>query len=262
MPARQCFARRAAVTVCALALEWPRRVTPASLIRLCRDLTAAMLLLCASPAAAEIGVTASIFSDLQFRGYSLSSGHPVALLDFAYDDPSGAYAALSASAVADDGVRPLGVQANLGYAKAIGSATTVDFGISHSNYSEHSSDGSSTSYTEAYLGLAHKALSARIYFSPHYFEKGTRTIYAEVNGGFSPAVKWSVDGHVGMLVPVSTRPTSEVQRTQFDWRAGLSREVGRASLHLALSGAGPGHDYYEERPHHRTALVAGVSLPL
>src|SRR3954470_17381199 len=224
MPARRCSGRRADVTVLAPALEWRRQSSPdnSAGLRIRRTLTAVTLLLCASPAAAQFGVTASVFSDLRFRGYSLSSGRPVALLDFAYDDPSGAYAALSASAVADDGVRPLGVQANLGYAKAIGSAATLDFGIIHSNYSEYSSDGYSTSYTEAYVGLAHKALSSRIYFSPHYFEEGTRTIYGEVNASFSPAAKWNVDGHVGVLVPVSARPTSEVQRTEFDWRAGLS----------------------------------------
>ena len=60
---------------------------------------AAILLSCwAAPASAQIGATASVFSDAQFRGYSLSAGRPVAILDFAYDDASGFYVDVSGTA--------------------------------------------------------------------------------------------------------------------------------------------------------------------
>ena len=52
-----------------------------------------------SACAAELGATVSVFNDLQFRGYSLSDGRPVATLDFAYDDPSGFYAGASGTGV-------------------------------------------------------------------------------------------------------------------------------------------------------------------
>lgn len=244
---------------------WPRLGSPARFagLRHFRTLIGATLLLGASPAAAELGATVSAFSDHRFRGYSLSAGRPVALLDFAYDDPSGLYAAASASVVASrDGVRPLGLQANIGYAKTIGSGLTLDVGAVHYRYSEYSGSDHSRDYSEIYVGLSHKWISSRVYFSPHYFDAGTRTVYGEVNASFSPADEWNLEGHAGTLVHLSSRPGAYIWRTEFDWRAGVSREIGRASLHLALSGGGPGPDHYYGRPHHRTALVAGVSFAL
>src|SRR5436190_194451 len=61
---------------------------------------AAAFLLTASPATAQAGVAVSIFSDDRFRGYSLSDGRPVGILDLSYDAANGLYGALSGSVVA------------------------------------------------------------------------------------------------------------------------------------------------------------------
>ena len=208
----------------------------------------------------------SVFSDLRFRGYSLSEARPVAILDFAYDDPSGLYAGGAASGVLREGgdPAPLGLQLSGGYAKQLRSGTTLDFGITHSSYSHYSSGSGSgaQSYTELYAGVARGRLSSRIFLSPHYFESGRWTAYGEVNGSVSPTRKWTIDGHAGVFVPLRNYSSLESYRAQFDWRVGVSRELGPLSLHAAWSDGTPGHDYYRGHTHSRSAIVLGASLVL
>ena len=203
----------------------------------------------------------SVFSDSRLRGYTLSGGHPVGTVDLSYDDPGGLYAAASASALAssNDGIKPLGLQLNGGYAKRL-SGVTLDFGAIYSAYSHYSSQRSSNSYTEIYAGAAYKFLSSRIAFSPHYFEGGARTLYGELDANFSPARKLHLTGHAGVLVPLGYR--GEDPRAQYDWRIGVSRDVGKVTLHLIGSGGGPGRDYYRGRLHTRNALILGASWAL
>jgi uncharacterized protein (TIGR02001 family) len=217
----------------------------------------------AVPARAQLGATISVFNDLQFRGYSLSDGRPVATLDFAYDDPSGFYAGASGTGVVRDGGKaaPLGFQLNGGYAKRLRSGTTLDFGIVHSSYSHYSNAEHGASYTELYAGISRGALSSRIYLSPHYFAHGVWSAYGEVNAAFSPARKWSIEGHAGMHVPLRT-PSIDNYRKDFDWRIGVSRQLGRLSLHAAWSDGAPGNDYYNGHAHSRSALVVGASWVL
>lgn len=235
------------------------RARPASSVLL-RTLLAGGCLSAAAPAAAELGAQVSAFSDTRFRGYSLSEGHPVGIVDFSYDDPSGAYAAISGSALASsrDGIKPLGLQLNAGYAKRL-SDVTIDGGVIHSAYSRYSSRGYANSYTELYAGLAYKFLSSRVAFSPHYFEHGARTLYGELDANVSPARKLHLTGHAGLLVPLDYGDDSESITAQYDWRIGISRDIGRASLHLIGTGGGPGRDYYNGRAHERNAVIAGVS---
>jgi len=231
--------------------------------RLFRPLFAAACLCGSAPAAAEVGASASFFSDARLRGYSLSAGNPVASIDLAYDDPGGAYAALSGSAVigGDDAIEPLGLQVNAGYVKRLQSSVVLDFGVTHSSYSKYGSRGS-TSYTEVYAGISRKALSTRVSFAPHYFESGSSTLYVEANANFSPMSKLTLFGHAGLLLPLSDQDGERELRTQHDWSIGASRQLGPVSLHAILSGGGPDGDYYHDRYHSRTKLVFGVSYPL
>jgi uncharacterized protein (TIGR02001 family) len=225
---------------------------------------AILFCLVSTPAAAQVGATASVFSDARLRGYSLSNGRPVAVLDFAYDDPSGLYANLSGTGVLRRGgsPEPLALQLDGGYAKRLASGTTLDFGVTYSSYSYYSSGGPRTSYTEVYAGIARKELSSRIFFSPHYSEPGLWTAYGEVNGNLNPARNWSLDGHVGMLVPLRTPANGEKYRTAFDWRLGVSRELGRVSLHLSWNQGARGRNYYGNPSHSGRGIIAGASLVL
>lgn len=250
--------RSAAVTVRAAQRVWRARTAKGAI--------AGLLGLCSASAAhAEVGATASVFSDAQFRGYSLSGGRPAGFLDFSWDDPSGAYAAASASAVASsgDGLQPLGLQLNAGYARRLSSGTTLDAGIVNSRYSRYSSLGGGNSYTEVYGGIARGLFSSRVYFSPHYFSSDTSTLYGEIEGGIAPAAKLRLTAHAGLLVPLRSHSGSDYDyRAQYDWRLGIARELGRLSLQAAWTGGGPGRDYYRGREHRRNRLVLGLSFIL
>lgn len=215
----------------------------------------------AAPASAQVGLTASIFSDARFRGYSLSEGHPVGTFDFAYDASSGFYAGAAASALVDRNPRPFSLQLDGGYAKRLASGTTIDLGISHSNYAYYSSGSRGTSITELYAGVARGALSSRIYVSPHYFESGHWTAYGEVNANLSPARDWSIDGHAGVLLSLKT-PYDSDSRPDFDWSVGLRRTLGRLELEALWSDGARGHDLARGHRHGRSALVLGATLIL
>jgi uncharacterized protein (TIGR02001 family) len=221
-------------------------------------------LVSASPAAAQTGAAFSLLTDYRFRGFSLSDGRPVAIFDLSYDAPIGFYAAASGSLVASrhDGVQPLGLQLNAGYAKRLHSGLTVDVGAIHSAYSEYSSRGSAHSYTEAYVGLAGKLVSTRISVSPDYLSHGAWTVYGEVNGTVPAGSKLRFTGHVGMLVPLEYRSGGNRYRHEFDWRVGVARDIGRFSIHADWAGARPGDDVYSARNYHRSALVLGVTYAL
>jgi uncharacterized protein (TIGR02001 family) len=258
MRARRSSGRREAATAHAQARACRARGSRTRLILL----TAAGIAACRTiPAHAETGATVSIFNDLRFRGYSLSDGRPVAIFDFAYDDPSGFYADGAATGVLRRGGNPapLGLQLSGGYARRLASGTTLDFGITHSAYSRYSTGTRGNSYTEIYAGIARGALSSRIFLSPHYFERGLWTAYGEIDGSVSPAPKWSLDGHVGMLVALR-RPSPGQYARNFDWRVGVSRELGRLSLHAAWSDGAPAHR--DRRGHIRSAVVVGASWVL
>lgn len=260
MPARHWHARQAAVTALARVRGSPARGSCTSLI----VVAVGSLLFAASPARGQAGATVSVFSDLLFRGYSLSEGRPVGVLDFAYDDPSGFYAGGAATGVLRRGgdPAPLALQLNAGYAKQLRSGTTLDAGITGSTYSHYSKGRGESSYAEVYAGIARGALSSRIFLSPHYFESGHWTAYGEINGNVSPARKWTIDAHAGVLVPLRTPTSAESYRALFDWRVGVSREIGRLSLHAAWTDGTPGHDFYRGRTHSKSAIVLGASIVL
>jgi uncharacterized protein (TIGR02001 family) len=220
----------------------------------------------AAPASAELGATASTFTDDRFRGYSLSDGRPVAILDFAEDSSSGFYADGTGSIVFRPGgdPAPLGVQLTGGFAKRLTSGATIDFGITHSTYSHYSNGGRGKSYTEVYAGLARGILSSRIFLSPHYFIDGRWTAYGEINANFSPASKWGLEGHIGMLTALRT-PPGQPYHNNLDWRLGVSRELGRVSLHAAWTGHGRAPQPFGSslrRPARKNAFVVGLTAAL
>jgi uncharacterized protein (TIGR02001 family) len=219
----------------------------------------------ASPAAGQVGASVSIFSDDRFRGYSLSGGRPVGILDLSYDAPNGLYAALSGSVVATrhDGLQPLGVQLNGGYAKRLPSGLTVDVGVVHSNYSSYSSRNARKSYTEVYAGLAGKTLSSRVSLSPDYLKPGAWTVYGQVEATVPAGKKLRVTGHVGLLGPLDRRGyTGDTLRPELDWRVGLARDVGPVTLSVAWTGISRNRDLDQERSYGREALIFGITYAL
>ena len=215
-----------------------------------------------SPAAAQISGAVSIFSDDRYRGYTLSDGRPVGILDLYYDDPSGFYGTVSGKLVASEhaGIRPLGLVLNAGYARRLSSGLTIDVGATHSTYSEYSDRAAARSYTEAYAGLSGKFLTARIYASPDYLKDGS--LYGELNATAEIAPKLTLSGHAGLLLPLEANQNGYRYRREFDWRIGVARQFGPVSLQAAWTAVSPGQRLYRDEYHSRDALVVGVTYAL
>jgi uncharacterized protein (TIGR02001 family) len=228
-----------------------------------RSLSALLVLVTlfvSTPATAELGASISILSQDRLRGYSVSRGRPVATLDLSYDDASGFYVGGSATGVATahQGARLLGAKANFGYATEIEPGLVMDIGIVHSRYTEYFSGGRAADYTEAYFGLITNHFSSHIHYSPDYFRSGLSTIYADVEGVVRPVANWRLNSHLGVLTQIRGPRPPGVARTHYDWRLGVARQAGPFDLQLAVTGGGPGPDYYNGRPHRRNALVFAV----
>lgn len=222
--------------------------------------TAAYILIgLSAPAVAEVGATASIFSEARLRGYSLSAGHPVAQLDLSYDDSGGLYGNLSGNVVysREYGLRILGLQENVGYAKQLKGGPVLDVGLINANYSKYTGYQKSTGYTEVYAGLIGKVLSSHVYLSPNYFHSDTWTAYGDVSAGIRPLRKLRLSARVGARVPLRGGYSSVVN---YDWEVAATREAGPLSLHLMVSDGGPGRDYYEGKWHGRRSVMAGATF--
>ena len=212
--------------------------------------------------AAQTSAAVSIFSDDRLRGYTLSDGRPVGILDLSYDDPSGFYGTVSGSAVAsrDRGLRPLGLVLNAGYAKRLNSELTIDAGVSHSVYSKYSDRGAARSYTEGYVGLSGKWLTGRFYASPDYLKGGT--LYGELIATVPIADNLRVTGHGGLLIPLGSSQGAYSYRREVDWRIGVTRQFGPLSVQAAWTGARPAQNLYRYGYHSHNALVLDLTYAL
>lgn len=215
-----------------------------------------------SPVFAQVGASVSVATDDIFRGHSLSEGRPIATASVSYDDPSGLYAGGSATGVdtAESGIQLLGVQGYAGYARRIGTGTTIDTGVTHVRYSRYFSGNASADYTEFYIGLITNHISSHVRYSPDYFRKGVSTIYGDVDGVIQSFTGWRLNGHAGVLVQADGPHEPGVARTRYDWRIGVSRQLGPLDLQLAWAGGGPGRDYYADRPRGHSTVVLGASI--
>ena len=218
----------------------------------------------AAPAAAQVGASVSLFSDARLRGFSLSDGRPVASLDLAYDDPSGFYLGGSARAVVRRGgsPAPLGIQLDGGYAVRFASGTSLDLGVTHSSYSDYSSNRAGASYTEVYAGISRGVLLTRIFLSPHYFARRRWTAYGEVAGNIDLGRRWTITAHAGTLVPLRSPENRPNDPLGFDWSIGVTKALGRLALHATFSDAASGRDFYSDSRHGRSALVVGATIGL
>lgn len=228
-----------------------------------RALFLALSTLSASPASAQVSAAVSLFSDLRFRGYSISDGRPVGILDLSYDAPTGFYGALSGSVVAsrDEGPKPLGLIVNGGYARQLSPHMSVDVGVTHSFYSTYSDRAASLSYTDAYAGISGKLVSARLNISPDYVKGGSA--YGEVNANLPLAKILSFTAHAGLVVPFKEVHANYTYSRGIDWKLGLVKVLGPVSFQAAWTAVRPGRDdVYRARNHRRDAFIVGLTYSL
>ncbi len=215
-----------------------------------------MLAAGAQPALAQVAGKLSIQSGYQVRGYSVSQGRPVGVLDLNYDSPSGFYLSESTFGALPDSDDPglLGLIGAAGYAKRLNNLLSIDGGITRSEYFRVGPGGYHTGYADVYAGVSTSRLSYHLYYSPDYFRPGSKTLYSDFEGNIGTVADIRLNAHLGLLNYID-RPGV---RTQYDWRVGVSRQFGAVDIHAALSGGGPSPDVYDGQPHSKTEFIVGA----
>ena len=212
-----------------------------------------------SPAAAQLGGSFTLSSEARLRGRPISEHKPVAAMDLQHDAANGFYMGASAALVAirSGGIQPLYFTPYAGFARRISSSATLDLGIVHSRYGEYSGISGGRSYTEAYVEVAGRNVSARLFVSPAYFRRNQPTFYAEANGNLDLRHDWLLFGHLGRLIYLRDRPGDSVGAS--DWRLGLRRQIGRVDVEVAWTGYVEARRFYGVPPRDGSAMVAALS---
>jgi hypothetical protein len=154
--------------------------------------------------------------------------------------------------------RFLGGIANLGYAKRLNRRVTLDVGVLRSQLRSAYPPSNGFEYTEFYTGASVGPVTGRVYYSPDY--RGYKsTLYGEVEAGFEPLSRWRLSGHLGLLKYLDSTRFYRAGDTHHDWQVSLTRQLGRAEVHAALSGGGP-RTYYGYALHKKAAFTVGASL--
>jgi uncharacterized protein (TIGR02001 family) len=184
---------------------------------------------------AQVAAEAGLQSDYRYRGYSLTDGDPVGTVTLGYDDPSGAYVGGNLVGTFENGEPELvAVQGSLGYAARLSPDLSLDTGISRTEYGSYVF-GREVHYTEVYVGLALRNVTARVRYSPDYYRSDWETLYVELDGGLEVAPDWFVSAHAGQLTYLG-HISPYLARHSYDWRLGGSRKLGKYGLHVELSG--------------------------
>jgi uncharacterized protein (TIGR02001 family) len=182
---------------------------------------------------AQVSASASVTSEYTQRGKSLSKGRVAPQLRVDYDNPSGWYAgALLSRAALPYSDTSAQVVAFGGYAQQLASGMTWEAGALDASFV----GDQEYRYHEFYAGLSRERVSARVYFSPHYYGAG-KTLYAELNGSYPLHDHLVLVGHIGFLHPFST--DGEEDRQRLDLRIGLGYDVGDWNFQVALLANGP-----------------------
>jgi uncharacterized protein (TIGR02001 family) len=205
---------------------------------------------------AQVSGSASLLSDYQYRGLSLSDGRPALSLSLSYDTAMGAY--VGGSAIAETGhggVRMLGHVEYLGYARRTASDLTWDIGVTNQHVTKYYDQNYELNYTQIYAGLKYRSLSYYIYYSPDYFAEHYSTVYVDVSGGFRPARRIRVFGHVGALAAFGANPGPASPAVQVDLRAGVAAEFRHGELELSWGTALGRLNYLAGVPQRRAAPV-------
>jgi uncharacterized protein (TIGR02001 family) len=203
----------------------------------------------ALPAQAETSVSLTIDSDYRFRGYSLSEDQPDVRLNLSYDHPSGAYAGLSVYAT-----RRAGLASYVGYAGYVwrpANGPKWEAGVTATHVRDHEN----YDYSEIYGGVITQAFTARVYYSPNYFNSRSRTLYTEINTGQQISSRWRVFAHAGYLTPLS----GHLRRNRYDVRVGASLNVSHYVVQAAWSQSTPQPAYPYHSAFDGQALIVSVS---
>ncbi len=222
------------------------------------------LLWMAASAWGQVSASLAAESDYRWRGVSLSNARPDLHLNLAYDHSSGWYAGASIGAVEfDSPPRQVALLGYFGYARRVAPGLACEIGLSAAHFGVNSPND----YAEVLIGLIREHWNLRAYFSPSYLGSGTRTVYAELNGGWPLSLLSSELGHrpvrlvshVGALTRLDGGTSEDSHRVRFDARLGLSVNLEDSEFQLAWVGGGSNDFYPLEYGRRRNAWVLSAA---
>lgn len=221
-----------------------------------------LILACLSgPARAQVAASASVQSDYEVQGVSLSNGRPVVSASASYDRPGGVYAGATLTAVFErpDGLQPLSYVVYLGYSARVGPGLSWDAGVVNTGVTEFLNNRYSKDYTEIYGGFTKNNVAFHVYYSPNYIGKIGGAFYVELNGALVPAQHWRLFAHAGMLVGLDDRNETPAMPLRGDVRAGVAREFGPLEVRLALARLQASPVFMQGYSQPRTVVLLGAN---
>ena len=212
---------------------------------------------------AQVAATISAESDLRYRGQSVSGGRPAFDLAVSADAPFGLYggASVSASPQLDDGLRLIGLEEYVGFARRLDSGFVVDVGFAdYQRWRYESEDRYGFLDVETYAGVRRWGMSAYLFYSPHYYAGGSRALYAQLEAQRTLWGPWRAFGHVGLLTPLGAPPVLyEPTGEQPDGNLGVSRSLFRSAKAFVMWSAAPRHPYAPAFGPAGQAVIVGAS---
>ena len=203
-------------------------------------------------AAEQVSGHVALLSDYRYRGESLTDGRPALQAAVNYDHPSGLFLGALASTIRiDPSVSGVGLQLYGGYARSVGEDASAEVGVVTYLF-PHSSSERGYNYTEAFVGLSYRTLSARLYGSDDYLGTGGGSIYLEINASRPLGERLALTGHLGYLDHSQPRQSAAGDRDHSlpDFKAGIAIELSGFTVELSIVGtiaehntcpAGTGH---------------------
>lgn len=192
-------------------------------------------MLAAGPVRAQWSGSAALSSNELFRGQSISSDTPTAALAFSLDHRSGVFAGGAASlTVGDGGPRVAYANQYAGYAARLGQVS-VEAGVIHRSYDRIADLEYRRGFFEAYAGITHKSIKARLYVSPDYRRDNRISYYGELNARLLALGRWNLEGHAGLSVIAQPDGQGRAPLRPFaDWRLQIGRPIGPLFLTAGL----------------------------
>jgi len=217
----------------------PRRTTPsrrrASSVAVRFGGVTLLLALAAANVSAQVSGSASLVSNYRFRGITLSENKPAAQFGVAYDDPAGWYGGVFASTA--EFATPSGVELQavpfVGYTWRDSSGVSWEAGADYSLFTGGAQDHN---YPEVYVGVAGEHVSARLYYSTHYFGEHAATLYGEANATEPLVDRVRLIAHVGVLQSTNGNLYYLGPERLLDGRVGIGVDLDPFDIQLSWVG--------------------------
>lgn len=191
---------------------------------------------------AEITGTATLTSDYDFRGVSLSDEDPAiqGSIDYAHDN--GFYASIWGSSLDYGPDYDGGIEIDLSAGLAGETEAGIGWDVGMVWYAYPDSDGSAAKseiedYGEAYLGGSYKMFDAKVWYADDYADAGDSAWYTELNANFELPAGLTLALHVGQSFgdywdAVADAEGPGIDGEYTDWSIGLGYTVSYFDLNL------------------------------